>query len=78
MIEGHVIRVIDGDTIVLAVRVRLPQNAPELSTAAGIAARARLAGWLHRGDRVSLNVHATDSYGRIVADVSREGGGEGG
>lgn len=83
-IAGTVIRVIDGDTFELDVdevgvrngyayndveRVRLVGvDAPEIDTAAGRAAHARLRAVL-QGRRALVEVHARDRYGRVVGAV---------
>ena len=68
-IRAIVDRVIDGDTLWVRVRVRLPESAPELGTAAGAAAAGELKAALHKGRRVQLVTHTVDGYGRIVAHL---------
>ncbi len=82
-IVGHVLRVVDGDTLVLDVddaygnaytyndveRVRLRSlNAPEAGTQGAAAATARLRNRV-QGRRVSVEVHARDVYGRVIGDL---------
>lgn len=67
-IKARVERVIDGDTIVLEVRARLLQDAPELNTAAGrasmLAQRKRL-----EGKSIDFRIVTADAYGRAVIDI---------
>ena len=77
---GKVVRVIDGDTIVIEdtggirTRVRLHRvNAPELDEPGGPEAAERLRN-LCEGKHVELVAKAHDKYGRLVAIVSFEGG----
>ncbi|NTV30001.1 MAG: hypothetical protein HGA80_07985 [Candidatus Omnitrophica bacterium] len=77
---GVVGRVVDGDTltvflklgfgVVVEERLRLRGiDAPEMSTAAGVAAKAFLSALLTAGSGVVVRTHQTDIYGRFVADV---------
>ena len=72
----------DGDSLSLA-RVGTPQrsvavrlygvDAPELDQAGGQEARAWLAARLPKGSRVDVSPRTRDSYGRVVAVVTRDG-----
>ena len=83
IIEGPVIRVIDGDTFEMQVtreesneydynqyeRIRIADiDAPELGTRQGRIARDRLQNAL-QGKMVRCTVQTRDVYGRIVASV---------
>lgn len=72
-IEGTVERVIDGDTMVVRIRVRVRgPNAPELTTQAGKIDAAKLTAKWPAATRVLLTPAAIDVYGRMVADVDRD------
>jgi len=62
-------RVIDGDTIWVRMRVRLPQDAPERSESGGTEATTRLKKKWMKGKRIQLSMRAVDDYGRVVADI---------
>jgi len=66
---AKIMRVVDGDTIWLRVRVRLATSAPELGTPAGDAAAEALARQHPPGQDVALNIHSVDKYGRMVVDL---------
>ena len=69
-IRGHVIRVVDGDTLWVRVRVRLASTStPELgSREGGIAHEALRRRW-PTGEAVQLIASGVDGYGRIIADL---------
>lgn len=68
-LDATLMRVVDGDTVICQIRVRLRASAPELGTAQGNAAAARLRHDLRNRRRLSLMVHAVDDYGRAVASI---------
>jgi endonuclease YncB( thermonuclease family) len=69
--QGKIVRVIDGDTIVIAFRVRSRGgNAPELRTAAGQAAKAATERQWPKGKAVAAEVFAVDAYGRLLATLA--------
>lgn len=70
-IAGHVDRVIDGDTVVVRIRVRTRGSAAELGTAAGREAAAKARANFPRGAEVSLRIHYVDAWGRPVAELVR-------
>lgn len=70
-IDGQVIRIIDGDTLSVLIRVRTRGSAPELGTAEGESARGTLTARFPPGTRVRLQPVAIDVYSRMVALVSR-------
>lgn len=63
-----VVRVIDGDTIWIRLRVRLRQSAPDTGQAAVDATNA-LERRFPQGKRVQVVIGAVDEYGRIVGDL---------
>jgi len=78
--EGRVIRLIDGDTVLVElvrapgvfanIRVRLRQvDAVELAAREGETAVALLAGILSPGERVVVQTYGLDTHGRWIADV---------
>jgi endonuclease YncB( thermonuclease family) len=72
--SGKVLRIIDGDTIEVAFRVRLRNaNAPEIDTRAGQIARDVLQASLPPRSRVLVEVFYVDAFGRFIATV-RKGG----
>jgi endonuclease YncB( thermonuclease family) len=68
---GNVIRVVDGDTAWVAIKVRLSNgNAPELPTADGVLAKRRFRAWLKtHGDDVRLHYSGIDPYGRLLSTL---------
>jgi endonuclease YncB( thermonuclease family) len=66
---GRILRVIDGDTVWIRVRVRTLQSAPPLSTAPGVDAQRRLKHRLPRGAHVTIASHMVDRYGRVVGTI---------
>jgi endonuclease YncB( thermonuclease family) len=81
LIQGVVIRVVDGDTLWLApdgarrspLKLRLAGiDAPERCQAGGEEARSALAAHVLQR-RVTLRVRARDEFGRLVANVSLDG-----
>jgi endonuclease YncB( thermonuclease family) len=66
---GRIIRVVDGDTVWVATRLRLTRNAPELNSPEGRTARATLEKAYPRGRDVRFTVRWVDAYGRIVAEL---------
>jgi micrococcal nuclease len=85
-VAGTVVRIIDGDTIemnldlgwrtwLMKVPVRLLGiNCPEMDTAAGRAARARVVQLCPPGDEVVVISHSLDKYGRVLGSVVLSGG----
>lgn len=72
-ISGTVERVIDGDTIVVRIRVRVRgPNAAELRTQEGQQQAAKLSSTWPPSTRVLLRPAAIDDYQRMVADVDRD------
>ncbi|HPI33171.1 MAG TPA: DUF1016 N-terminal domain-containing protein [candidate division Zixibacteria bacterium] len=82
--EGHAQSVIDGDTLVVVLKLSLNLytiqklrlrgvNAPESGTPAGAAARERLAGLVGDGAPLKVLTYHWDMYGRYVADVFAQG-----
>ena len=71
--EGKVERVIDGDTLWIRFRVRTRKNAPELTQPGGVEAQRSLAARLPRGSTITAEIVFVDSYGRLVAKVSKGG-----
>jgi endonuclease YncB( thermonuclease family) len=69
-LAATVIRVIDGDTLIVSLRIRTRTDAPEPTTPAGRARAAALASKLRRGRAVRLIPYAADPWGRMVADVT--------
>ena len=76
---GKVIVVLDGDTVMVTrkggppVKVRLAGiDAPEKAQQGGMASKESLSELVYR-KQVSVNSHATDSYGRLVAHLSVDG-----
>jgi len=66
---AKIVRVVDGDTMWVRMRIRLHTNAPELRDAGGQEALDRLKRRFPPGKDVALRIHSTDIYGRIVAEV---------
>jgi endonuclease YncB( thermonuclease family) len=66
--RGIVVRVIDGDTVWVRLRVRLRRSAPDTGPEA-VAAADRLDRQFPPGTRVELLLNAIDDYGRIVGDL---------
>jgi len=66
---GKVLRWVDGDTVWIATRLRVTKAAPEMTTAAGRAAKAASSKRWPKGRDLTYTVRWVDSYGRIVADL---------
>jgi len=65
MIKGTVMRVIDGDTVVLQIRGRLAKSTPELSSIQGqLDAHALREKYLHKN--VEVFIHGNDTHGRAL------------
>ena len=72
-IAATVERVIDGDTIVVRLRVRVRgPNAAELKTREGQVQAAKLTAKWPSGTRLLLRPAAIDPFQRMVADVDRD------
>lgn len=73
--DGEVVRVVDGDTVVVnlyGVRVRLYGiDSPEADQEGGDAATAALQAMLHPGDMVAVAPKGGLNHGRIVGLVTR-------
>jgi endonuclease YncB( thermonuclease family) len=72
-VEARAVRVIDGDTILVTVRVRTTSSAPEARTAAGDRATTALKKRFPKGKKLVMDIRFVDQWGRIIAAV-REGG----
>lgn len=71
-LHGRVTNVIDGDTVVLEVRVRLKGiDAPEKSQDHGLASTEALSS-LVLGEKVRVDTSGSDRYGRTVGRLWRE------
>lgn len=66
---GKVLRWVDGDTVWIATRLRVTKAAPEMTSAAGRAAKKAMAVRYPKGRELTYTVRWVDSYGRIVADL---------
>lgn len=66
-IEGKVVRVIDGDTLWVRIRVRSQSSAPPANTPQGQAATRSMRRKWRPGQRIDLDPRAADIYGRLVA-----------
>ena len=66
--RGVVVRVIDGDTVWVRVRVRLRRSAPDTGIEA-LRATSELEDRLPKGKRIQIAVGSVDGYGRIIADI---------
>ena len=87
-VPGVVRRIVDADTLVIDLdlgwgtwkigqKVRLLGiDAPEMSTAAGKAAREWLVAWLPLGTEVTVQSYALDSFGRVLGRVCYAGTGD--
>lgn len=64
---GKVVRVIDGDTMWVRVRIRTRASAEPATTAAGAAQTAELKKRFPKGTTVNFDTRLVDSYGRILA-----------
>lgn len=84
-VPATVLSVVDGDTVHLLLdlgwritftaRVRLAGiNAPELSTTAGVAAKAYAETLLVAGAQITFTSHTLDKYGRPLGDIRLPGG----
>jgi endonuclease YncB( thermonuclease family) len=71
-IRGRVLRVVDGDTVWLRVRVRLAsRSAPGIATHEGSIAAEALRRELPPGSEVQvIGMKGIDRYGRIVGDLA--------
>jgi len=67
-VRGVIVRVIDGDTIWVRVRVRLRTSAPDHGVEA-LRATEITKRRFPRGRRVQLSIGATDQFGRFIADI---------
>jgi len=71
-IAAEVDRIVDGDTLVVKIRVRIRgPHAPEAKTLAGQKSAARLASQFPPGTKVLLRPAAIDVFGRQVSDITR-------
>ena len=68
-IRGAVVRAVDGDTVWVRVRVRLPRSTPELRSPGGLEALGATTRRFPTGRRVSILFHSVDDYGRIVGEL---------
>jgi len=66
---GRVLRWVDGDTVWIATRLRITRSAPELSTAAGRAAKEAAQRSWPKAKPITFTVRWVDAHGRIVADL---------
>jgi endonuclease YncB( thermonuclease family) len=74
-LKANFIRVIDGDTAYIAVKVRLSNvYAPELNTTIGKVEKARFKAWAKQFDNILVTPLATDEYGRMVGLVENNEG----
>jgi endonuclease YncB( thermonuclease family) len=84
-VPATVVRIVDGDTVELNLdlgwRITMTANcrilginAPELSTAAGQAARSYAEGLLPPGAEVVFQSRKLDKYGRPLGDILYQGG----
>lgn len=64
-VRAKVVRVVDGDTVWVRVRVRLTKSAPDVGIDA-VHATAELQKQLPFGTAVQIIMQAIDKYGRIV------------
>lgn len=79
--SAKLIRVVDGDTVHLDLDLGFSEwrnnqsyrllriNAPEMSTAAGVAAKDALAGYLV-GKTLVAHTEKSDHFGRFLADIT--------
>ena len=66
-LKGDIIRVLDGDTVVVAVKVRLSNlYAPELGTAEGEKEKVRFRRWCKKHNKVLIEQHGSDIYNRLL------------
>lgn len=73
-VEARVVRIVDGDTLLCEMRVRLrDRNSPELPTPEGIAAAHATQEEFPVHSRIVLRIIAADSYGRLLATAKRGG-----
>lgn len=69
-LKGNIIRVLDGDTVVVAVKVRLSNlYAPELGTPEGEKEKTRFRKWCKKHDKIRIEQHGTDVYNRLLGRV---------
>jgi len=73
LIAGKVVRVIDGDTIVVEIRIRTRGSSAELGTPEGDLAAQNLKKVLPKNSKVTADLLWVDSWGRVVAVVKRGG-----
>ena len=72
-IKGNIIRVLDGDTLVVAVKIRLSNvNAPELGTPVGEEEKKRLRRWGKKNDLIVIERNGEDLYSRILGRIARD------
>ena len=71
-IRGVVVRVIDGDTVWIRVRVRLLRSTEELHTFAGEQAHVIAARRWPPGTRVMVSPQTIDTYGRILGELEHD------
>ena len=72
-IDGKVMRVIDGDTIEVAIKVRTRVSAPERNTPEGADATALMRKLYPHGRRINLHMVAADPYRRMIAVLTEPG-----
>lgn len=68
LLRGAVVRVVDGDTVWIRVRVRTLKSTPDSGPAA-IAATEDLQRRFPVGARCQIGINAIDPYGRILGNL---------
>ncbi len=72
-IKGNIIRVLDGDTVLVAVKIRLSNvNAPELDTEVGQQEKKRFKRWARLNDDIVIERNGEDIYGRMLGRVAQD------
>jgi endonuclease YncB( thermonuclease family) len=66
-----VLRVVDGDTVWVRLRVRLPASSPELRDVGGVEAAQRLQKTWRSGRDAEMVIHAVDSFGRVIGELKK-------
>ena len=70
-LKGNIIRVLDGDTVLVAVKIRLSNvNAPELGTPVGEEEKKRLRRWCRQNDKVVIERNEEDLYSRMLGRIA--------
>ena len=72
-LKGNIIRVLDGDTVLVAIKIRLSNvNAPELGTPVGEQEKKRFKRWAKGYDKIVIERNGEDVYSRMLGRIAED------